>query len=259
MFVRNLFVAGAVALSFASLPAMANGCTKEQLEGIRAELKKHVPATPVDELRCGPVNGLYTLLSGKNVLYTIDGKQFIIGGIYDLVNRKDLTRPDLARVDPASVDADDERAFSNQRRVNTALLPKAAFKIGKPDGTKIYMFSDPNCGFCTRAHMGLEAAIEAGANIEVHVIPVAMLRSEAKVRSVLCSENPEKAMKAAISSAEVKAPDGDCGTEQMKTNLAAMKKMGLGGTPTFVRADGAIMAGWMGQEQFLTWANAPTK
>jgi len=259
MSARKFIVASAVALSFAPLSAMAAGCTKAQLENVRAELKKHVPATPVDELRCGPVNGLYTVLSGKNVLYTVDGKQLIIGGIYDLVNRKDLTQPDRVRVGAASADAEDERAFANQRRVNTALLPQAAFKIGKPGGTKIFMFSDPNCGFCTRAHMGLDAAVEAGANIEVHVIPVAMLRSEAKVRSVLCAPDPAKAMKAAISAAEVQAPAGDCGIEQMNTNLAAMKKMGLGGTPTFVRADGAIMAGWMGQEQFLTWASAAIK
>lgn len=259
MFVRNLIVASAVALTFAPFVATAGTCTKAQLESVRAQLKQHVPATPVDELRCGPVNGLYTLLSGKNVLYTVDGKQLIIGGIYDLVNRKDLTQPDRIRVGAVSADAEDKGGFENQRRVNPALLPEAAFKFGKAGGTKIYMFSDPNCGFCTRAHMGLEAAVEAGANVEVHVIPVAMLRSEAKVRSVLCAADPAKAMKTAISSADVAAPAGNCGIEQMNANLAAMKKMGLGGTPTFVRADGAIMAGWMGQEQFLTWAASASK
>src|SRR5690606_28521580 len=153
MSVRNVIGASALALAFTPVSAMAGTCTTAQLENVRAELNTYVPATPVDELRCGPVNGLYTVLSGKTVLYTMDGKQLISGGIYDLVNRKDLTQPDRVRVGAVSADEDEAGSFEKQRRVNTAMLPRPAFKIGKSGGTKIFMFSDPNCGFCTRAHM----------------------------------------------------------------------------------------------------------
>ena len=146
---------------------------------IRKNLAERVPGlTDIDEVSKTPMNGLYEVRVGTDILYTdAEGNFLLHGSLLDTKARKNLTEERVAKL--TAIDFKE-------------LQLKNAFTITRGNGKrKLAVFEDPNCGYCKRFEKDL-AKVD---NITVHffLIPILGADSVEKSRQIWCSADKAKA------------------------------------------------------------------
>lgn len=221
---------------------------------VRAALKLRLPKTPIDAIDCSGLGGLCEVAS-KSTLFYVDraAKYLVIGRVYDMEARQDLTaarllalNPDLLTAGAARRDAQQEEP-SQQRpsvpaRVSLAGLPaNGAIAWGPADGPKVVVFSDLHCGYCKKLEGELKAI---GARVEERPISIFGAESRRDAERVLCSPRPEISLRMAYSGLALANPK-PCDTSGLDANEAFAKAHDFGGTPVIVRpSDGAVLEGY---------------
>ena len=221
---------------------------------VRAALKLRLPKTPIDAIDCSGLGGLCEVAS-KSTLFYVDraAKYLVIGRVYDMEARQDLTAARLLALNPDLLTAGaarrqgDEDEPPQQRpsvpaRVSLAGLPaNGAIPWGPADGPKVVVFSDFNCGYCKKLEGELKAL---GARVEERPISIFGAESRRLAERVLCSPRPEVSLHMAYSGLALANPR-PCDTTGLDANEAFAKAHGFGGTPVIVRpSDGAVIEGF---------------
>jgi thiol:disulfide interchange protein DsbC len=221
---------------------------------VRAALKLRLPKTPIDAIDCSGLGGLCEVAS-KSTLFYVDraAKYLVIGRVYDMEARQDLTaarllalNPDLLTAGAARRDAQQEEPRQQRpsvpARVSLAGLPaNGAIAWGPADGPKVVVFSDLHCGYCKKLESELKAI---GARVEERPISIFGAESRRDAERVLCSPRPEISLRMAYSGLALANPK-PCDTSGLDANEAFAKAHGFGGTPVIVRpSDGAVLEGY---------------
>lgn len=251
-------LAAIVALSAATgwgVASLAAPGTAPDTAQVRAALKLRLPKTPIDAIDCSGLGGLCEVAS-KSTLFYVDraAKYLVIGRVYDMEARQDLTaarllalNPDLLTAGAARRDGGGEEPKPQQRpsvpaRVSLAGLPaNGAIGWGPVDGPKVVVFSDLHCGYCKKLEDELKAI---GARVEERPISIFGAESRRDAERVLCSPRPEISLRMAYSGLALANPK-PCDTSGLDANEAFAKAHGFGGTPIIVRpSDGAVLEGY---------------
>ncbi len=251
-------LAAIVALSAATgwgVASLAAPGTAPDPAQVRAALKLRLPKTPIDAIDCSGLGGLCEVAS-KSTLFYVDraAKYLVIGRVYDMEARQDLTaarllalNPDLLTAGAARRDGGGEEPKPQQRpsvpaRVSLAGLPaNGAISWGPADGPKVVVFSDLHCGYCKKLEDELKAI---GARVEERPISIFGAESRRDAERVLCSPRPEISLRMAYSGLALADPK-PCDTSGLDANEAFAKAHGFGGTPVIVRpSDGAVLEGY---------------
>jgi len=192
----------------------------------RRRLRKlRLPKTPIDAINCNGLGGLCEVAS-KSTLFYVDraAKYLVIGRVYDMEARQDLTAARLLALNPD-------------------LLAAGAARRSDPEanGPRVVVFSDFHCGYCKK----LEAELKAiGARVEERPISIFGAESRRDAERVLCAPRPELALHMAYSGLALANPK-PCDTSGLDANEAFARAHGFGGTPVIVRpADGAVLEGY---------------
>lgn len=222
--------AGLAAFALA-LPLLASA----QEAAIRKNLAARVPAlASIDEVRKTPMNGLYEVRVGTDVLYTdAEGNFLLQGSLLDTRNRKNLT----------------EERVSKLTAISFADVPlKNGITIVRGNGKrKLVMFEDPNCGYCKR----FEKDLQKVNNVTVHVmlIPILGADSVEKARQIWCSADKAKAWNDWMQRDVLPKGAGSCNTDALTANLDFARKYRITGTPTLVFEDGTRVPGAINAQQ----------
>lgn len=222
---------------------------------VKAALKLRLPKTPIDAISCEGLGGLCEVASKTTLFYTdAKAKYLVIGRVYDMEARQDLTaarllalNPDLLAAGAARRGGGDDEAAQPQRnsapqKVSLAGLPAGgAITWGPANGPKVTVFSDFHCGYCKRLSAELKAI---GARVEERPISIFGAQARKDAERVLCSPNPEVSLHAAYSGLALANPK-PCDTRGLDANEAFAKAHGFNGTPVIVRpSDGAVIEGY---------------
>ncbi len=277
-----------ISLGFAALAALsaATGWGAAQLIAptsavpdlakVRAALKLRLPKTPIDAITCKGLGGLCEVVSKASLFYVdARAKYLVIGRIYDMDARQDLTaarllalNPDLLAAGAAkrpggggseSGEGHDSSTPSIQpgkvQKVSLAGLPaNGAITWGPVAGPKLVVFSDFHCGYCKRLSAELAAI---GARVEERPISIFGAESRKQAERVLCSPRPEAALHLAYSGGPLPDPK-PCDTSGLDANEAFAKAHGFSGTPVIVRpSDGSVIEGYRGAAQLKTFLASP--
>lgn len=239
---------------------------------MREALKLRLPKTPIDAIDCKDLAGLCEVAS-KTTLFYVDhkAKYLVIGRIYDMEARQDLTAARLLALNPDLLaagaarrpDASDDSAPpppATPAKVSLAGLdPKGAIHWGPANGPKAIVFSDFNCSYCKKLETEL---IAIGARVEERPISILAKESRTLAEGVLCADEPATALRKAYAGQPLRAAKA-CDTKGLDANEAFAKKHGFGGTPVIVRpSDGAVIEGYRAGPElkaFLSNTAAPTK
>lgn len=229
---------------------------------VREALKLRLPKTPIDAINCKGLGGLCEVAS-KSTLFYVDraAKYLVIGRVYDMEARQDLTAARLLALNPDLLAAGAARrsnpetqaegspsaAATSDRNAQPRYVPlgklpaKGAITWGPADGPRVVVFSDFHCGYCKK----LEAELKAiGARVEERPISIFGAESRRDAEQVLCSPRPELALHMAYSGLALANPK-PCDTSGLDANEAFARAHGFGGTPVIVRpADGAVLEGF---------------
>ena len=254
-----LGISALVALSagtgWAAARHAATNASSPDAAKVRAALKLRLPKTPIDAVDCAGLGGLCEVAS-KTTLFYVDARArfLVIGRIYDMEARQDLTaarllalNPDLlaasgARRSNDAGEAEQPAHKSAPQKISLAGLPANGAVIwGPSNGPKVVVFSDFHCGYCKRLSGELKTI---GARVEER--PISIFGPEARkvAERVVCSSVPEAALHDAYSGRPL-ASSEPCDTRGLDANEAFAKAHGFSGTPVIVRpSDGAVIEGY---------------
>ena len=260
----------AILASAAALSALAGGsglyaATFDADASLTKALTTRLPKTPLTAVKCGKIAGLCEVQAGTNLFYTDPaGRYLVIGRVYDMETRQDLTATRLLEISPetlvggaASPAASDEAqavsaptrpaqpATGSQKVVLDGLPASGAVSYGSGPQT-VTVFSDFRCGYCNRLHETL-----AGMNVKVIERPISVLGTRSLSNAVICSADKPKALARAYNGETL--PQAKCDTSGLDANEAFARKNGFSGTPVIVRSDGAVVHGYRPREFLESW------
>ena len=195
---------------------------------IRKSLTERLPNLPkIDEISKTPMNGLYEVRMGSDIMYSdADGSFLIQGTLIDVKQKRNLTEE---RIDKLSAIAFDQLPLKN------------AFTQVRGNGKrKLVVFADPNCGYCKR----FEKDLQKLDNVTIHHLLYPMLGedSKAKSRNIWCAKDKAKAWNDWMIQG-TPPTNANCDTTALESTVEFGKKNRITGTPTLFFADGTRVPG----------------
>jgi thiol:disulfide interchange protein DsbC len=217
-----------LATVLAALALLAAPLAQAQEATIRKNLGERIPQLQkIDEVSRTPMNGLWEVRVGSEILYTdAEGNFLIQGSLIDAKLRRNLTEERVEKL--SAIDFD-------------ALPVKDAFTIVRGNGKrKMAVFEDPNCGYCKR----FERDLQKVDNITVHMFLYPILGGDSpdKSRNIWCARDKGKAWQDQMVR-DQSAPSASCDAGAIARNLEFGKKHRISGTPTLFFTDGSRVPG----------------
>ena len=240
----------------------------EQDTAVTALLKTRLPRTQVSRVNCQVVDGVCEVTAGSQLFYVDKTARYLlIGRVYDMQTRQDLTAVRLLEVNPdllvggaAGSKQEAQEVETPRRGVSTpqasgaprmmslAALPEAGGIVwGASSGPTVTVFSDFRCGYC-RALSGVLEQM----NVRVVERPISVLGSRDLANQVFCARDRRRAVKAAYAGAPI-TDSRPCDTSPLDANERFAREQGLAGTPVIVRSDGAVIEGFRPREVLEQW------
>ena len=199
-----------------------------QEAAIRKNLGERIPQLQkIDEVTRTPINGIWEVRVGTEILYTdSEGNYLIQGSLIDTKQKRNLTEERVEKL--SAIDFD-------------ALPLKDAFTIVRGNGKrKLAVFEDPNCGYCKR----FERDLQKVDNITIHMFLYPILGGDSpdKSRNIWCAKDKGKAWLDQMVKDQL-APSATCDATAIARNLEFGKKHRISGTPTLFFSDGVRVPG----------------
>ena len=216
-------VAAILALGLA-LPASA-----QDLERIKADLKKKFPEAQIETTRKAGYGGLIEVTGGGEVFYTDEKTTFLLlGTLVDAKTRENVTEARLRKLTAVKFDS----------------LPlESAVKVVRGNGSRrIAIFADPNCGYCKRFER--ETANVTDLTMYVFLYPILSPDSAEKSKAVWCAPDRAKAWQDLMLKDAIPASAPKC-VSPIDKLIAFGKEKRIGGTPTIFFEDGERVPGAM--------------
>ena len=217
-----------LALASLALAVLTPASAQAQEATIRKNLSERLPNIPkIDEISKTPMNGLYEVRMGSDIMYSdAEGNFLIQGALIDVRQKRNLTEERIDRLSAIPFDQLPLKNTFSQVRGN-----------GK---RKLVVFADPNCGFCKR----FEKDLQKLDNVTIqHVLyPILGEDSKTKSRNIWCARDKAKAWNDWMIHG-VTPPAANCDTGAIEANVDFGKKNRITGTPTLFFADGSRVVG----------------
>jgi thiol:disulfide interchange protein DsbC len=265
-----LVIAAFVAAAFGAKAAYA--ALRPADAAVTALLKARLPKTQVTKVDCNVVDGLCEVTAGNNLFYVDrSGRYLVIGRVYDMETRQDLTATRLLEINPDTliggaakannaVDSGEPpiakavgagtqpTAPATPSRISLDGLPKdGAIVWGNQSGKTVTVFSDFRCGYCRALSNTLRSM-----NVRVVERPISVLGSRDLANQVYCAKNRETALHQAYAGEPLRNA-ATCDTSGLDANERFARSHGLNGTPVIVRSDGAMIEGYRPKEALASF------
>lgn len=209
---------------------------------IKEGLQLILPDVEITRVRHAPIPGMYEVVLGPEVIYiTGDARYVLRGELLDLGERRNVTestRAENRRAVLAKVSQTDMIEFSN----------------GNPKHV-IYIFTDPDCGFCRKLHQDVPYLTEQGVAIRYLAYPRAGVGSSTynKMVSVWCAKDQQAAMDKAKAGQAVE--ERQC-NNPVEAQLKTGQMIGIRGTPAIILEDGQQLPGYVEPNELLAILNS---
>jgi len=208
-----------------------------------AIVKKIIPDATAVDVKESPVKGVWQIDVEKG------GNR---GSIY-----LDCSRKYLIQLIEFDTYLKQIQAQKTPQKVELSKIPlDNAITVGtKTAAKKVIVFSDPDCPYCRKLHDIIKQIIAKRSDIAfVEILYPLPMHKDApkKVQAILCSKSAEM-LDDAFSGKPVPDPSANCTVDAMERNIALARSLNFNSTPTLVRYDGAVLAGYLPEDQLLEW------
>ncbi len=208
---------------------------------LNAALARLLPDVEIDSVQATPVDGLYQVVIGTDIIYmTGDGNYVFRGDLLDANERRNLTEEvrSNARIKLLKTIAkDDYIEFASQHAQDT-----------------IYVFTDVDCGYCRKLHLDVPTLNALGITVRYLAYPRTGTESAIgrKMRHVWCADNRQTALTAAKNREPVAAKSCD---DPVAEQYALGQKLGVRGTPAIYLQNGDMLPGYMPPDEIVSQIN----
>ncbi len=204
---------------------------------VREAILSLVPNATIDTIAESTLPGFYEVgLGGQLVYVSADGRFLIQGGVFDIVNKVDLT----------------EQKRSGVRKTALDQLPSENRIVFAPSEVKhrLTVFTDIDCGYCRRMHQEMADYNARGIAIEYLFFPRAGVGSESfqKAVNVWCATDKNDAMTRAKAGQELERRTCD---NSVLDDFQLGQQIGINGTPALITENGDLLPGYMPADALL--------
>ncbi|MES2661850.1 MAG: DsbC family protein [Pseudomonadota bacterium] len=251
---RYLLSAACLFLATTTNISIAEPANKADLVQVEKNLKTNIPALVVDQIKPAIIPGLIDIQtdSGERVLADPSGRFLIVGaqilevkGPGQLVN---LTEQE-----------DGQRRQTVLKNVKASELVQYKPKTVKG---KLFVFTDPDCGYCRKFHSEVPALVAAGVQVNYLAWPrsgVASPTGETMIK-IWCSKDPQAIMDQAksgnsISVSAVPEKKLAACAQTVEKQVRLGQQLGVRGTPAIFTEDGRQVGGYRSAAELIQELN----
>jgi thiol:disulfide interchange protein DsbC len=211
---------------------------------VQESLAAKFPGVEPEHVRPTPVEGLWEVALGAQVVYlSADGRFLLRGDLIDLMTDRNAT--DARRAELA---AELARKLDESRMV--------VFSPEEPRHT-ITVFTDIDCGYCRRFHREIDEYTRRGIKVRYMFYPLAGPGSPswAKADAVWCSPDRNDAMTRAKLGEEIQ-PTEPCTNTPAAEHYRLAGQFGATGTPALLMPGGELVPGYIPAERLAEWLDS---
>jgi len=208
-----------VTLLLLCLTACAVAAEPSKLDAVRVRLQQDFPRLTVTDLQPSPVEGMFAVTSGLDILYYFPDSGHLLNGNLYYKTGENLT----------------QKAVDALRETVVAGLPlESAVKIGSGP-TRVIEITDPDCPYCRKA----SAFFDDKDNLVTRYVfffPLSQLhpKAAAKAAWILAAEDGAAAYHAVMNGTYDKTPLPEFKDNgRLATHQAVAQQLGVRGTPQF--------------------------
>lgn len=223
-YLRSLLAAAAIVAGTAAAQSPADDPIRSSVESLNAR-------SSLESVRDAPVPGLKEVRADGQILYfTEDGEYLVVGDIYRISDRMNVTEQARGRI---RVDL----LASSDRDTH--------IRYGDADAEHVvYVFTDTSCSYCQRWHSQVAELNAAGVTVEYLGWPRGGERSPvlADMEAAWCADDRASAYDALIAGSPTATQS--CNSPVLE-HFALGEKLGVQGTPAIYAADGRQLGGYL--------------
>jgi thiol:disulfide interchange protein DsbC len=227
-----------VALSLVSFNATSDAKSVEQ--NLRKASNGRFADAPIEVLGELPLKGFYEVMVGGQYLVVDESASYaFLGGIIDLTTMENIAETRRNKAKAAAAEAAIKKLPED---IFVTYSPKSEVK-----GT-VYVYSDPNCGYCKKVHKEVNQYLAAGIELNYIPYPIFGAKSVEQTRQMMCADNPEVAMTELMSGTD-KGNYKQSSYPSVCSKLVDMgsesgRSLGITGTPYIYLSTGKVISGY---------------
>jgi len=237
---KSLFTSGLIVLATLLAPGMSAYANEADIKQLKSALPLVLPTATDATVKTTPINGLYEVLSGGQIMYMTKDARFIIdGNMYDMQSRANLT--------------ENARGIIRLNAINE--LGEENMLVYKPEGDvkhTITVFTDIYCPYCVRLHSEVDEYLKNGVKVRYIFVPFKGPKSVDASVSVWCAKDPNKALTMAKEGEEIEKKTCDNPVSEHQ-KLATV--LGIRGTPAIMLESGQLMPGYVPAAKLIEQLN----
>lgn len=220
-----------------SAPAESSSADGDSvLREVTAAFEQRYDGIHVDNVRRTPLDGLYEVQVGMNLVYVDKQVDYVLQGtLIDAKARTDLTAARIQQLSEVPFDT----------------LPlELAVKQVKGDGSRVLaIFEDPNCGYCKQLHANLKDV--DNTTIYSFLLPILSEDSVTKARNIWCADNAADVWRRWMQDGDT-PPEAQCDDDPSEQVLALGQRLMVQGTPAIFFSDDSRVNGAISTDELNT-------
>jgi thiol:disulfide interchange protein DsbC len=208
----------------------------DAINELKQALSKRLPQFEVTNIDSTPIEGVYQVIIGGQVIYmTRDARYMIDGNLVDLATKKNYS----------------EDAMSSIRLSEIEKLGEGDMIVYSPETIRhtITVVTDIDCPYCRRLHSEMDQYMDSGVKVRYIFMPLKGQGDYRTTVSVWCAKDQNEALDMAKAGAELEAKDCD---NPIDEHLKIARKLGVRGTPAIILEDGSMLPGYVPAKKLVT-------
>ncbi len=204
-------------------------------EKLKLALAKSMPNVETSKISATPIEGLYEVIVGSQVVYMSDDARYMIeGDLFDLKTKKNVS----------------EDAKSAIRLAAINKLGEDNMLVYRPENVKnvITVITDIDCPYCRRLHSEIPDYLKNDVEVRYIFMPLKGVSDMKKTVSVWCSDDQQSALDIAKAGGDIE--DKTC-DNPIKKHLQLARELGVRGTPAIVLEDGQLLPGYVPVDKLI--------
>jgi len=217
---------------FVSFTTVADESATEQLT---QALAKSMPGVKPNKISATPIEGLYEVIVGTQVVYmSVDARYMIEGDLFDLVTKQNISEDSKSVIRLAAINELGDKNMLIYR-------PKKVKNI-------ITVVTDIDCPYCRRLHSEIPDYLKNDVEVRYVFMPLKGASDMKKTISVWCSDDQQLALDIAKSGGDIE--EKTC-KNPIKDHLKLARELGVRGTPAIIMEDGQMLPGYVPVDKLI--------
>jgi thiol:disulfide interchange protein DsbC len=201
----------------------------DDVEKLKQALAKSMPNVKATRITASPVDGMYEVIVGSQVVYmSVDARYMIEGDLFDLETKRNVSEEAKSVIRLAVID----KLGADKMLVYTPEKVKSTITV----------VTDIDCPYCRRLHNEIPDYMKNEIQVRYIFMPLKGAADMKKTVSVWCSDNQQQALDTAKSGGKVE--DKTC-DNPIKEHMASARELGVRGTPAILLEDGRLLPGYV--------------